>query len=129
MILIPQVNRATLVTSAAFTSTFNSAVMSVGGFRRITSYLHVTARSGTTPTLAVQYHTSADPTFPAGGTFNLSNAPASTGTHTAYSSGSTIPSLDPIFMEISLEFIRATCTIAGTTPSWTFSLFVSASPS
>lgn len=106
--------------SAARTATFNTGIFDLSKFRNFSSLLTVTARSGTTPTLAVQYFVSGDQT----NWFNLSTL--SIGNHVAYNSGSTIPSVDMIVFDITVPYIRATCTIAGTTPSWTFQLDVSA---
>jgi hypothetical protein len=95
-----------LAPSAARTTTANGAAIEVGdkGVARLA--LDVTARTGTTPTLDVTIQTSFDGvTWRTAGTFTQATA---VGTQRA---------------SFNIDrFVRATWTIGGTTPNFTFSV-------
>lgn len=98
---------AELVASAARTATFQSAALEIGDRGTACLTLDVTAVSGTAPTLDVAIETSADGT--------TWRALASFAQKTvAGSERKSFVGCD--------RFIRANCTIAGTTPSFTFSV-------
>lgn len=93
--------------SAVKTSTFTTATVACGkGILRVD--LNVTAASGTTPTLSVQYQTRRDSTD---SWVNVGSAIAqnSVGTKRGVVAGCD-------------RQVQAVCTIGGTTPSFTFSL-------
>lgn len=120
MLCLKQGATKNIYSSSTQTASGNSALIDVGKystvFRTFTAMLTVTARSGTSPTLSCQWKASADGT----NLYNLSTL--SIGTHTGYTSGSTIPSVDLIQFDIVVPYLRFDFLIGGTSPSWTFSL-------
>lgn len=100
---------APLVPSAARTATFTSDTYEMGGLSTLRLLLDVTAASGTTPTLDVVVETSHD------GVNNWrSLLTFEQKTTTGQSERQAVAGSD--------RFVRAVCTIGGTTPSFTFSL-------
>ena len=100
-------------TSAARTSSSNSATFDVGQADNLVLYLSVTAQSGTTPTLDVKCQDSPD-----GGTtfFDIAG--------TAFTQvGATTSSQVVTATRKFGSKIRVVTTIAGTTPSYTFAVF------
>lgn len=102
---------ATLVESAARTASFNSDAEAVQSYDRVWAYLDITAASGTSPTLDIIIQESVDGTtwYDSGYSFTQSTA---TGKQRL-----SMPA-------VGGYFIRASCTIAGTSPSFTFSVDV-----
>lgn len=103
------VNRSdTLHTLGAETATGNSSSMNVGDANECIVFLHVSAVSGTTPTLDVSIQTSEDGTTwhdHNDGTFTQTTAVRTAATKRLLGLG---------------RFIRARWVIAGTSPSFTF---------
>lgn len=98
---------ATVQASASQTVTFNSAGLELGDKGTVRLTLDVTAATGTSPTLDVTMETSQDnATWTSLGTFAQKTT---TGSEFKIFSGCG-------------RFVRAACTIGGTTPDFTFSI-------
>lgn len=111
----------TLVASAARTATgTGTQVCGFGRYEKFTMQLAVTAASGTTPTLDVTVQHSID-----GGTtwFTLATFTQKTA---AGSELKTESEVEAATAEVYGDCIRAIWTIGGTTPSFTFSVKISA---
>lgn len=112
---MPNFNRSgqleTVVTSAARTATGNSGVLpNYGAANTLRCQLDVTAASGTTPTLNVIVEDTLDgTTFNTVGTFAQKTA-----------AGREVINITAPFS----DRLRVTWTIAGTTPSFTFSVVI-----
>lgn len=89
------------------TATFNGPALELGDRGTVRVTLDVTAASGTLPTLDVALQTSADGVA----WFTVANFDRATGVTSEYQ---VVGGID--------RFVRAACTIGGTTPSFTFSL-------
>lgn len=100
---------APLVASAARTATFTSDTYEMGDMETLRLLLDATLVSGTTPTLDVEVQTSAD-----GVTLWRRLLAFAQKTATGQSERQSVGGAD--------RFVRAVCTIGGTTPSFTFSL-------
>lgn len=97
----------TLLQSATKTATFNTDAIELGDCASARLDLAVTAASGTLPTLDVEIQTSPD---------------GSTWTAVAsFTQKTTTGSQHKLFAPLD-RYVRAACTIGGTTPSFTFSL-------
>ncbi len=104
-------SRLTLQASTAETASGNGAAVESGEYRDLLVTLNCTAASGTSPTLLVQLQVSDD-----GGTtwYNLPN-----GAFTQLTAvGTQVLQIDSAFGDT----IRASWTIGGTTPSFTFAV-------
>lgn len=103
-----QVNGDAVLTGARGTGVHNSPAMTFGpGVADVLVAVHVTAASGTTPTLAVSVEQSVD-----GATWTAvagSSIPGMTGIGNASCNA-----------QITAAYARVTATIGGTTPSFTF---------
>lgn len=100
-----------VVTSAARTTTGQSSAIECDRGERACVVLDVTAQSGTTPTLDVSVEWSAD------GTTWAVGDPADAFTQIAAATGTKAKSFT-----VKAPFYRLKWTIAGTTPSYTFSI-------
>lgn len=105
---ISNITDVTLAASAARTATGNGSAVALGDLGTVRLLLDVTAASGTTPTLDVTVETSYDGStgWTSLGTFAQKTA---AGTQRKSFSGCD-------------RYVRATWTIGGTTPSFTFSI-------
>lgn len=100
----------TLIPSAAYTATFNHSLEGMAGdFDEMALYLDITAASGTTPTLDIDYQTSVD-----GGTTWF--------THTSFTQATTTGTEKKVIAAPIGIVSRLLCTLGGTTPSFTFTL-------
>ena len=111
-------NETTFVTSAAYTVTGNSGTFSdLGGYAAGMIVINVTAVSGTSPTLTVNFQTCSS-------TPGQQTAPAQANCAT-HTSSSSITATGVYFIKPVANFARwntVTYTIGGTTPSFTFSV-------
>ncbi len=100
----------TILTSSAQTVSGSGAQIEVGEYKEALVTLNITAVSGTSPTLVVQLQASDD-----NGTtwYNLPNG--------LFTSASTV-SKQAIQIGTFGDYIRASFTVGGTTPSFTFGL-------
>lgn len=104
---------ATIVASAARTATGNSgAVQADISSRNLSVLVNVTAQSGTTPTLDFSVQWSAD-----GTNFATPDGTADTITQFAAATG-----LKVKLFTVKGRFYRVVWTVAGTTPSFTFTV-------
>jgi hypothetical protein len=101
----------TAFASAARTTTANSEAFDVGDSTNLVAYLSVTAASGTTPTLDVKFQDSPD-----GGTtwFDIAGL--------AFTQATGATSEVKVATRVYSKTVRCVATIAGTTPSFTFSV-------
>ena len=107
-----------LFASAARTATANGATLEIpAGMRKVTSYLDVTAASGTSPTLVVKLQDSIN----AGTTW----VDVDGGAHAQLTAAG--ESYITVLIRRAANAVRAVATIGGTTPSFTFSVDVVAS--
>ncbi len=102
-----------VLASAARTTSGNSNSVETQFFRNLLGILNVTAVSGTSPTLDVKFQESMDGT-------NWIDIPS------AAFAQATATGLKRLEFSTLAPYIRAVYTIAGTTPSFTFDLVVSA---
>ena len=98
-----------VVTSAAYTTTFNSDSDDCEPFSFAVAYLDVTAASGTSPTLDITIEESID-----GSTWFDSGF--------AFTQVTATEKQKLLIDNLGGLFYRANCTIAGTSPSFTFTL-------
>lgn len=100
-----------LATGAAVTATQTSSKINAGNYGTAKAFLRITAVSGTTPTLVVKFQDSADGVNfvdVASGAFSSQNA---TGSNTLV-----LSNVGP--------YLQAVQTLGGTTPSFTYDLYV-----
>jgi hypothetical protein len=95
----------------AITATATSAKVNAGGYGTVKAYLNITAASGTTPTLDVKFQDSYD------GTNYVDVASG------AFAQKTTTNSSSLVLSNVG-PYLRAVQTVAGTTPSFTFDLYV-----
>jgi hypothetical protein len=101
----------TAFASAARTATANSDAFDVGDSTSLVAYLSVTAASGTSPTLDVKFQDSPD-----GGTtwFDIAGL--------AFTQATGATAEVKVATRVYSKTVRCVATIAGTTPSFTFSV-------
>ena len=99
------------VADGARTSSGNSAKVNAGGYGTAKAFLHITAASGTSPTLDIKFQDSYDGTTwvdVASGAFAQKSA--------AGDSSLVLSNVGP--------YLRAAQTVGGTSPSFTYDLYV-----
>jgi len=107
----PQSFQAYLATSAARTSSGSGTATSTGSERAQVAKLDVTAASGTNPSLTVTVEESA-------------NGSTGWATRASFTARTTTGSQTIPLPRVNHAFMRATWTITGTSPSFTFSVQV-----
>lgn len=105
-------DRVRVVASAARTVTGQSAAFETGYARYVNADLDITAQSGTTPTITVSVEWSHD-----GGTTWVTADPADAFTQVGAATARKMKSF-----VVKAPLARFVWTIAGTTPSYTFSI-------
>lgn len=111
--LKPQTPRTIINNSAngAVTATQTSGKVNAGGYSNAKAFLNISAVSGTTPTLVVQFQDSSDGV-------NWTNV-----TSGAFSSQNATGVNSLVLSNVGL-YLRAVQTLGGTTPSFTYDLHV-----
>jgi hypothetical protein len=100
------------VATGALTATATSSKINAGGYGVAKAFLRITAASGTTPTLDIKFQDSAD------GTNFVDVATGAFAQKTATDTGSSL-----VLSNVG-PYLRAVQTVGGTTPSFTFDLYV-----
>ncbi len=111
--LKPQTPHTNVLTSVAQLASANSAAFNSGGYKTFVAYLNVTAHAGTTPTLDIKFQDSPD-----GGTtwYDIASGAFTQVTTSNGQSRLVISDVGPK--------VRAVTTLAGTSPSYTYTLDV-----
>ena len=99
------------VATGALTTTANSAKANAGGYGTAKAFLNITAASGTSPTLDIKFQDSAD---------NSTWVDVASG---AFSQKTTTGASSLVLSNVG-PYLRAVQTVGGTTPSFTFDLYV-----
>lgn len=112
----PQAFQTFLATSAARTTTGQGSAVSTGVDRAQVAKLDITARSGTTPSLTVTIEESV-------------NGSTGWATHSSFAAANAVGSQVIELPKRGQPFMRASWTITGGTPSFTFSVQIANSDS
>jgi hypothetical protein len=99
------------IADGARTTTGNSAKVNSGGYGTAKAFLHISAASGTTPTLDVKFQDSYD------GTTWVDVASG------AFAQKTTTGDSSLVLSNVG-PYLRAVATVGGTTPSFTYDLYV-----
>jgi hypothetical protein len=103
-----------IVAKSARTVTGNSGWVDIGDVKEVIAQLDSNAGSGTTPTLDVKFQTSIDG----------ADATAVDVTTGAFTQVTTVASMQIKSLTVLHKFVKMIWTIAGTTPSFTFGVYI-----